>query len=331
MPRIVFLSRGHGFGHAARDLLILEAVRRVRPDAEVVLASSGSGFEYFRRRAVPCVDLGIPDTTDTSQDAGKRVFEFLKSQGQLDLVLTDEVMWALPICRRLLNVECVLVTDWFYAELKLPHLDATMNQAAAVVVTDFEAAHRRPESVTVPVHFTSPLVKTFPTYPDGHRTELAFTGAAPAGVVTLGGMPDRPEARRIAELAIAAWGSGELHLLADGDDAPNVRWHGVSTAPERFYRAADVVIADAAGFTVCELARSGVPTVAVLIGGLSTAIRLRLDRLVADGSVVTIGSDATPGELWDAAHRVMTAATAPTIDWADADDVARLCLAYLPG
>jgi hypothetical protein len=341
VPKIVFLSRGHGFGHAARDLLILDALRALRPDAELVLASSGSGYEYFRRRSVPCVDLGIPDQTDTSEDAGKAVFAFLGGQGEIDLVLTDEVMWALPICRKVLGVECVLITDWFYAELDLPHLDVTMNQAAAVVVTDFAAAHPAPASVSVPIHFTSPLVKTFPTNRDDLRAELGAKPDELTAVVTLGGMPDRPEARRIAELALDSWathappGAG-LHLLATAPPAataaPNVTWHGVSTAPERFYRAADLVIADAAGFTVCELARSQVPTVAVMIGGLSAAIRLRLDRLAADGSVVTISSVSTPEELWRAADQVrgQAGALSPSIAWADAADVAALCLRYLP-
>jgi hypothetical protein len=276
------------------------------------------------------VDLGIPDTADTSQDAGKRVFEFLRAQGPLELVITDEVMWALPICRKLLGVECVLVTDWFYAELELPHLDASMNQAAAVVVTDFAEAHPQPATVTVPVHYTSPLVKIFP---DG-RAELNPAPGAVTGVVTLGGMPDRPEARRIAELAMDAWAGrdADLHLLADhGTHAPRVHWHGVSSTPERFYRAADVVIADAAGFTVCELARSRVPTVAVTVGPLSTGIRLRLKRLTEDGTVVTIGSEATGDELWAAVQGVLAAPATPTIDWADATDVAGLCLRYLPG
>jgi hypothetical protein len=253
------------------------------------------------------------------------------------------VMWALPICRKVLGIECVLITDWFYAELELPHLDPTMNQAAAVVVTDFAEAHPKPDGVTVPVHFTSPLVKTFPTDRGALRAEAGFAPGTLAGVVTLGGMPERPEARAIADLAIRAWGShaaspAELHVLAPepvpgaAGPASGVSWRGVSTTPERFYRAADVVIADAAGFTVCELARSQVPAVAVLIGGLSTAIRLRLERLAADGSVVTVPASASPGELWAAAEKVMAAAGSqePTIRWADASDVAALCLAYLP-
>jgi hypothetical protein len=343
MPKTVFITRGHGFGHAARDLLVIEAMKRAVPDLELILAASGTGAQFYRRRGVPFVELDIPDSRDTGEAAGKTVWQFLSSVGPVDLVVVDEVMWALPICRRLLKVPCVLITDWFYSEIGLPDLDRTMNQASAIIVTDFAEAHTGVRDITVPLHFPGPLVKAFDLPRDEARRELGVAGDAFTGVVTLGGMPDRPDAQAISDLVVRAWQldaapSDRLLLLAgrpagDGVD-PAVDWVGVTDTPERYFRAADVVLADAAGFTVCELTRHGVPTVAVKSKALSAGVHARLRVLESAGLVHTVDADTTAGQLSELIRGLRDAGPAPSgeqLGWADADEVAALCLAYLPG
>jgi hypothetical protein len=343
MPKVVFLTRGHGFGHAARDLLIIEALRRAVPDLDLVLAASGTGAEFYRRRGVPFVELDIPDARDTGEEAGKVVWGFLSSVGDVDLVVVDEVMWALPICRRLLTVPCVLITDWFYSEIGLPDLDRTMNQASAIIVTDFAEAHTGVRDITVPLHFPGPLVKPFDLPHEQARRELGIGEDAFTGVVTLGGMPDRPDARAIADLVVTGWQArstptDRLLLLADGaagDGAAGnggIEWVGVSDTPERYFRAADVVLADAAGFTVCELTRHGVPTVAVTSKALSAGVHARLAVLESAGLVHTVGTDTSPEALAALIERLRDAGPVPAGDqlgWADADEVAALIRAHL--
>jgi predicted glycosyltransferase len=357
MPKVVFITRGHGFGHAARDLLVIEAMRRALPHLELVLAASGTGAEYYRRRGVDVVDLGIPDSRDTGEEAGKAVWQFLSSAGPVDLVVVDEVMWALPICRRLLKVPCVLITDWFYSEIGLPDLDRTMNQASAIIVTDFAEAHRGVVDVTVPLHFPGPLVKPFDLPRDEARRELGLDADAFTAVLTLGGMPDRPDARTIADLVIAAWrqdagDTDRLVVLADrlpGATADpqagragtgqartgqaGITWVGVSDTPERYFRAADVVLADAAGFTVCELTRHGVPTVAVKSAALSAGVHARLRVLEEAGLVHPVDAGVGPQDLSALIRRLRdtpAAVTGDELGWADADAVAALVLEHLP-
>jgi predicted glycosyltransferase len=342
MPKVVFITRGHGFGHAARDLLIVDAMRRAIPGLELVLAASGTGAEYYRRRGVPIIELDIPDSRDTGEAAGKAVLQFLASVGGIDLVVVDEVMWALPICRKLLNVPCVLITDWFYSEIGLPDLDRTMNQASAIIVTDFAEAHTGVRDITVPLHFPGPLVKPFDLARSAARQELGVPESAYTGVVTLGGMPDRPDARVIADLVIRAWQidaapTDRLVLLAgppaDAATPDGVDWVGVSDTPERHFRAADVVLADAAGFTVCELTRHGVPTVAIKSKALSAGVLARLQVLESAGLVHTVDADTSPEALSALVRGLRAAGPAPSgaeLGWADADEVAALVLAHLP-
>jgi hypothetical protein len=334
VKRIVFLARGHGFGHAARDLRLVEAIRRARPDVELVLASSGSGLEYFRRRSVSCVDLGIDDEHDMSEAAGQAVWDFLTTVDAPDLVLADEVVWALPICRQVLGVPCVLVTDWFYAEIGQPGHDHVLNQATEIVVVDFPQAHPNIADITAPVLFTGPLVDSFEPDRAALRRELGVADDAFAAVVTLGGMPDRPEARAIADLAVQSWAAragaqDRLFVLADqrATDGGPASWTGVTSVPERYFRAADAVVVEAAGFTVCELARNRIPTVAVMVPLLSAAARLRVKMLESAGLLVTVPADATPDQMWTAMRAVPS--TTSTVEWADADAVAAHCLRHI--
>jgi hypothetical protein len=333
VPTIVFIARGHGFGHAARDLRLVEAIRRARPDVDLVLASAGSGLEYFRRRSVPCADLGIDDDQDMSPAAGQAVWDFLTTVDAPDLVLVDEVVWALPICRQVLRVPCVLVTDWFYAEIGQPGHDHTLNQATEIVVVDFPQAHPDHADITVPLRFTGPLVDRFPANRDEVRRELGVADDTFAAVVTLGGMPERPEARGIAELAVRSWAAkaraeDRLFVLAEEPPAAGTAtWTGVTSVPDKYFRAADVVVVEAAGFTVCELARNAIPVVAVMVPLLSAAARLRVKLLESAGLLVTVPADATADQLWTAMRGAVSAPS--TLRWADADEVAAHCLQHL--
>ncbi|GAA0802240.1 hypothetical protein [Spirilliplanes yamanashiensis] len=336
MARVAFITRGHGFGHAARDLLVVEAMRRADPGLDLHLAASGTGAEYYRRRGVAFTDLGIPDERDTGEAAGRAVFAHLTGLPRPDLVVVDEVMWALPICRRVLRTPCVLLTDWFYGEIGLPALDRTMNQATEIVVTDFPDAHPLPPDITVPVTFSGPIVAPLDLPRADARAALGLDAAAFTGVLTLGGMPDRPDARAIADLVAAAWRAhaapgDRLVVLADGDGDDRVTYAGVSDEPERWFRAADVVLADAAGFTVCELTRHGVPTVAVRTGRLSAGVHARLGVLERAGLVSTLDAGDSPAALWAGVTAAVRAEppAAGALAWGDADAVAARCLRLL--
>jgi hypothetical protein len=348
MPKVVFLTRGHGFGHAARDLQIIESIRASRPDIEVVLASSGTGLRYYRARSVPCEALDIPDHEDMSREAGKRVWQFLKQMGSPDLVVVDEVMWALPICRRLLGVNCVLLTDWFYCDWGLPHLDPFLNQATAIMVPDFQVAHPGLDDITVPKHFTGPLVRRFDVDRQAFRQELGLAQDALAAVVTLGGMPERPAAQAVVDAALRTWSvmasqADRLFVLVDRDPAAgsrqegSVTWVGITATPERLFGAADVVLADAAGFTVCELARNGIPVVAVASPAMPAMLptsRLRVEYLQAVGLVTAAEVGVGSEQLWRLMEQARSTSSAngppgESVQWANPYDMAALLLRYM--
>jgi hypothetical protein len=347
--RINYLIRGHGFGHAARDLRIINAIRALRPDIELDIASAGTGFEYLSARSVDCTDLGISDEADLRSSANWKTWRYLHVSPHPDLVVVDEVVSALPFCHHVMEVPCVVLTDWFFADFGQPELDRMLNFAAEIIVLDFADAHPRRIQTRAEITHLGPVVGELGISRTAARQRLGTEGsAAMTAVVSLGGMTERPEARQMIERTLAAWHRNArrddllLVLAKDpglpgrADGHPGVRWVGTTDHPETYYAAADVVITDALGFTNCELAYNRIPAVAFLVketaDRYAESFSRRIELLRAGGAMTVIDDAAEPDAIWQA-----ISGTRPTADakdefsWARPQEVAGRILRHLPG
>ncbi len=344
MAGIVLLARGHGYGHAARDLQIIRGLRQLRPDAEIVLASSGSGVEYFRFQGIPCHDVGIADRHDLSEQAVRRVWGFLQSLRDPDLVIADEVVWALPFCRRFFGCPRVLLTDWLYADHGMPQHDPFLNDASEILVLDFAEAHPGPYDTQAPITFTGPVVSKFPGDRYTARRQLGLGAQARMAVVSAGGVADRPDARRIFKHTAEAWAAyanpaDVLFVLGVGYELPgmpgNIRLIPHTPSPEVYYQAADAVVTDATGLTCCEVVANGIPVVAMITSDalrFARVYRARASLLESARGAVTAPLHGTIDMLWEAltdAMRLPRGGSLPpaTLSWATGLDVAARLLA----
>ncbi|MER5771046.1 glycosyl transferase [Streptomyces sp. NPDC001985] len=336
MPEILFLTRGHGFGHAARDLRVIQELRR-RPGTTVRIMANGSAVTYYAMRGVQCTPIELPDEDygeDFGEGAAKAVWRALASVPRPDLVVSDEVMWALPFAREVWKRPCVMLLCALWAEYGMPDADRFFDTADEVLVLDFPRNRRESYGTTAPIGFLGPVVQPFPAGRGAARSALGIAERDEVAVLSLGGMNTRPESRRMATAAIGAWrahaGPGaRLLLLADppaeplpvhdGDGAPagggEVVWAGVTPEPETYYRAADVVLNDAMGSTVCDLAWNGVPAVALLdeesAAGFPKTFPGRIRHLTAAGLIETAPVHEGPPAVWRAIERARAGAAAP--------------------
>lgn len=344
MAGIVLLARGHGYGHAARDLQIIRGLRQLRPHAEIVLASSGSGVEYFRSHDIPCHDLGIADRHDLSEEAVRRVWGFLQTLRDPDLVIADEVVWALPFCDRYFGCPRVLLTDWLYADHGLPQHDPFLNNASEILVLDFAEAHPGPYDTQAPITFTGPVVSKFPGDRYTSRKQLGLGAHSRMAVVSAGGAADRPDARHIFRHAADAWSryanpADILFVLGVGYELPgmpgNIRLVPHTRSPEVYYRAADAVVTDATGLTCCEVVANGIPVVAMITSDALRFARLyrrRVSLLESARGAVTAPLHGTIDMLWEALTDAMElprggSVPAAALPWATGLDIAARLLA----
>ncbi|MBR7836073.1 hypothetical protein KDL01_22545 [Actinospica durhamensis] len=355
---VVFISSGVGYGHAARDLRVIRALSRLRPGLEIEIASYGTGLDYFRSRSIPCVEIETPGGPRDLAAVGVAVREYLAAAPRPGLVVTDEVVAALPYCRTVLGVACVLLTDWFFSDIGRPDLDYRFNLADEVIVPDLAAAHRTPETVTVPVTFTGPIVERFPAPGAGAAEPGPDPRATPRPplrvVLGLGGEPGRPVALRMISRTLLAWQQhagphDRLTILARpagdlpaGAPAllPGVHWAGLVTDPQEHYRKADVVLVDAMGFTCCELIANGIAVVGFSDPRISSVFPAsfgrRVEHLERSGLMATASLATEPARLWqllaEAAERGSAGpdpVAAGLVRWSAAEDIAASLLARL--
>jgi hypothetical protein len=344
MAGIVLLARGHGYGHAARDLRIIRGLRQLSPDAEIELASSGSGLEYFRFQGISCHDLGIADRHDLSETAARRVWGFLQTLRDPDLVIADEVVWALPFCRRFFDCPRILLTDWLYADHGMPQHDPFLDHASQILVLDFAEAHPGPYATQAPISFTGPVVSEFPGDRSTARKQLGLKAHSRVAVVSAGGVADRPDARRIFRHTADAWSrhanpADVLFVLGVGYELPgmpgNIRPVPHTPSPEIYYRAADAVVTDATGFTCFELAANGIPVVAMLTSDalrFASLYRYRVSLLESARLAVTARLAGTSDLIWEALTEAMElpppdSFPPASLSWTTALDIAAKLLA----
>jgi len=338
--RIAFLSKGHGYGHAARDLRLITSMRRQFPGIEIEIGATGSANGFYRARGVECTDIGIPDGRHTSNAAAWQVWRYLHWARHPDLVVTDELTQALPFAVHALGVPAVLLTDWFHADFANPAMDELFNLARDVFYLDVRESGSTPARVTAPVHYTGPVTERFAGTREAARAALGLPGDVRVAVVSLGGMPNRSEIRRVLAPVVDAWraNAGPAdRMLVCADALPDdpvaderIVWIGLLDDPTPAYLAADVAVVDAMGFTAFELIRNGIPVVALADPEITAAFGhsfARRVRFLEDHDLITT---VAPGLASDAVWKCVEAAigrggsgaeTHPEI-WADVDDLA---------
>jgi hypothetical protein len=343
--RISYLARGHGFGHAARDHRIINAIRSLAPGIDITVASSGTGHQYFRSRGVECADMGFDDAVDQSPEASWKIWRQLYRSPAADLVVSDEVLPAIPFCAKVLEVPCVLITDWSFGDFGRPEMDRILDDAAEVVMVDFPESHPEPLQTTVRVCHVGPLVDDFvPAEPS-----IAGAPGSLTVVASFGGVPGRPGARAMLARTLSAWKrhaspGDRLFVFVprppsdDGGHAiPGVHWVGITAEPDRYYLAADVVLTDGLAFTACELIFNGIPTVSFVTeqgaAANASSFSRRAEFLDRIGATRTVRDQDDPDTLWDA---IVTAAAKrgsfrpEAMTWARPAETAALLLKHLP-
>lgn len=323
MTHIVFLTRGHGYGHAAVDVPVIRALRQLRPAATIEAASYGTGLEHYARQGMLCADLGIDDVNDQGVQAMLRVTAFLRSRKSADLVVAHEVFSAPKVCA-MLGLRNVLLTHWFFSEVGLPERDAVLRQAKSLLVLDFPQAHEVPSELAGSATFVGAVARRFDLDRAAARRVLGVGESERVVVVTAGAVTPY-NARHLEAL--------ESHALAacEGWAKPFVLAGSRRVSrPEIYYAAADVVVANATFTTLCALVRNAVPTVAV-IGEGNPVDRLHAEFFAREGLLRLLEGGELSSEVLRAALKSASKAARPssTLPWAEPQDLARLLLERL--
>ncbi|WP_020576522.1 hypothetical protein [Actinopolymorpha alba] len=341
---IIYLCRGHGYGHASRARLILPALQALAGGPHrVELASAGAGVDYLRMYGITCVDLGIADTEDHSVRAGERIFDYLRGGDKPAVVFSDDLFFVPRMCAGL-GIPCVLMMCSFYLTQGKPQVGVFLGSADHIVLPDWPEVEPIPSRLSHKVTAIGPIVPDITVDRQSARAALGIPESAFVATLALGRMYSVKSGilRQAASVVVQAWSrapaGSRLLLLFDEREAeqtlgavpqgPGISLVGRSNQASTYYRASDVVFS-VGGSTTNELVKNAIPTVAVC--AKQSDERRRVEFLSHHAAVTVADGDEAAEELWALVHAAIERGTNPAQDlrWGSPAEIAGFLAPYL--
>jgi UDP-N-acetylglucosamine:LPS N-acetylglucosamine transferase len=152
--KILFFSRGRGYGHAVPDMAIADELRKLDSGLEINFASYATGAEVFRKSGLPVLDLGLPENNG-----------FVPTLCACHRVITDEKPavivaheeFAALAAAKLAGVPAIFVSAWL-PRSGTPQAEA-LACAAAIIVIENPGIFPVPVGVYVRPHYTGPILR----------------------------------------------------------------------------------------------------------------------------------------------------------------------------
>jgi len=144
----------------------MEELQRKHPSVEFIIASYADGAKALKIRNIPCIDLGLPPMGLAHVRIGK-----LLQRDRPDLVVADEELFALPLCR-VFDIPSIFVTNWLTSEDVVSNVSLLLC-AEKVLVADLEDAFIPPLWLEEKTMFVGPICRVEPEE-EQHSTKYAW-------------------------------------------------------------------------------------------------------------------------------------------------------------
>ncbi|MCW3795138.1 hypothetical protein OM416_26400 [Paenibacillus sp. LS1] len=254
--KILIISRGNGFGHAKRDLLVAKQLMQL--NHEVIIASYSSGFQYLRM-VYPgdLIDLELPSAGSSALRIGKLLDLIRRTQP--DGMVVDEELIVLPIGQSL-GIPTCFITNWLEDE---PETLGFLQMANQIAIVDVRQNWMFPvhDSLQEKLCFVGPVIDV----PEPARTKekkIIITSGSPTIVdvpfftKTIAALKGNPD---YVKLVYSGTLTKSLQRL--GDESTHF-----ITDPGSFIdevRNSSLVVCRGGHTTLWELASLGVPAIAI--------------------------------------------------------------------
>lgn len=254
--KILIVSRGNGFGHAKRDLLVAKALLQLNHD--VTIASYSSGYQYLRM-VYPgsLIDLELP-AAGSSADRLLKLMELISGK-QPDGIVVDEELLVLPITRSM-GIPTCFITNWLEDEKEtLNYLQ--MADRIAVVDTQEHWMFPMPDSIRNKVRFTGPVVEV-PEPAGSKEKKIVITSGSPTIVDVPFFMTSITALKGEQEYVKLVY-SGTLTKSLQRFKDDSTRFIADPSSFMDEVRTSSLVVCRGGHTTLWELASLGVPAIAV--------------------------------------------------------------------
>lgn len=272
MRKVLFLTRGSGMGHATRDMLIADELRKLYPDVHLLFASYADGFKAMKLHGVEATDLGLPPMGN--------IHERIPTIGKLlreekpDFVVVDEELFALPLCATF-DIPAVFITNWLTSEETVSTISLLLN-AQCIIITDLEDSFMPPIWLEKRVHFVGPVCRLESTddkvairqslgLDSRHRLVVVSAGGSDVSDVVYFGACAYAFSRVSEPLRVLAVAGPWYHLLEPLQYAWTASIQFTDYLPQltQYITACDFAITRGGHSTLWELALHGIPSICI--------------------------------------------------------------------
>jgi len=275
--RILFFSRGRGYGHAIPDMAIADQLLGLQGDLDVRFASYGSGAQALHEHGWAVVDLDMPDANrlcPTIVKTGQVMREM-----QPCTVISHEEFTVLPVAK-IFELPTIFITEWFSD----PNDDMmqSLSYADQVIVTEDEGVFDEPPNVQGRVSYVGPVLRSF-SYLRADRSrarkELGFPQHAIILLAIPGGWATE-EKEPVSDVVLRAYDAlrapAKLLVWLAGADYENLAQRCAGRDDiivkerdwqvDRLMVASDLAITKANRITIRELSAVGIPSISISHG-----------------------------------------------------------------
>ncbi|NGP46915.1 UDP-N-acetylglucosamine--N-acetylmuramyl-(pentapeptide) pyrophosphoryl-undecaprenol N-acetylglucosamine transferase [Bacillaceae bacterium SIJ1] len=162
MTKILYFSRGRGYGHSMVDILIRRDLLTYYPHVEISMASYADGLRSFIQNDIKVEELDIDLDDEYSIFSGGPILDLIHRINP-DLIISHEMFIAVQIAKKL-SIPSILITHWFFEQVtpenkKSLVFQEMFNDTNEVIMIDIENFHIKPKTLKAPTTFVGPITR----------------------------------------------------------------------------------------------------------------------------------------------------------------------------
>jgi len=274
---VMYFSRGRGFGHATKDMTIVDELYKIYPGLTVQFVSYAKGAQALKKGGHKVISLELPERNPFFETTAK-VVDLIRHHRPA-LVISHEEFAALPVAQYF-GIPTVFITHWFLKSEDFAM--RTLSYADTIIFIEREGIFEVPPYLADKVRYVGPVLRSF-----SYRKEDREQARRELGI--------NPETKVVLVAPGAAWSeavvptfdlvfpafeqmpfSNKLLLWLAGEDEASLRSKvdgrcdvvikGTDWQIDRLMVASDLALTKSSYTTMCELDTLGIPSIALLHG-----------------------------------------------------------------
>jgi len=160
MKFIMFFSHGKGWGHAIRDMIIIDAVKEQLPDVKIEVFSYDQGYEAFSFYGRQCINIRPPAWSQDGPEWFKKFTDLLEERPKPDLIISDEEGIGVEFANEIFEVPSVFISDWLPIK---PYVSdegfKLFYSADRIIYLGYESSMHPPEDMRSKIEFVGPIIR----------------------------------------------------------------------------------------------------------------------------------------------------------------------------